>query len=152
MVYDDEDDEDDISVTRNLHSGWSTNSVQAGDIHCDVNFHASAAGSEREYFAALPWGFTVAIYAVLFVVVCGYAFAIGSLDMSFWDWVKLVLSSLLLVPVFVATDFRVHGDDFLALRVLGTLVIIGLAIGEGAKVLAIKDLVALVGHWLIWQF
>ncbi|HEY4453770.1 MAG TPA: hypothetical protein VGN81_05605 [Pseudonocardiaceae bacterium] len=88
-MYDDEDDEDETGYgTHNVHSGWSTNSIQARDIHGDVNFHAPATEPEYEYFTALPWGFTVAIYAVLFVVVSGYTFAIGSLDLSFWDWVK----------------------------------------------------------------
>jgi hypothetical protein len=143
------DDEDEVGHgTRNVYSGWSTNSVQARDIHGDINFHAS----ERDYITALPWGFTVAIYAALFIVVSGYAFAVGSLDLSFWNWVKLVLSTVVLVPVFIATDFRLHGDEFLALRVLCSLVIVGLAIGEGPKIATTKGIVTLVGRWLIWQF
>lgn len=160
MTYNDEDDgyDEDNDVDYdvdydvfNVQSGWAHNSVQAGAIHGDVNFYGDGV-EEREYFSALPWGFSVAIYAVLFMVSTAYALAIDSMDLSFWDWTKLVVSTLLLIPVFAATEYRLHGIEFLALRLLGTVLIVALAVSQGLKVTVVRGLVALLARWLVWRF
>ncbi|MFB9903632.1 hypothetical protein [Allokutzneria oryzae] len=147
--YDDEDDPDyEDARTHNDFSGYAQNSVQARDIHGDVNFHSG----EREYFTALPWGFSVAAYAVLFLVASAYVHVVVTFDLVVRDWVKLVISTVIVLPVFLATEYRLHGAEFAALRFLVAVIVVALAIHQGAEMQSISGIVGLFSEWLVWRF
>ncbi|KAA9156966.1 hypothetical protein FPZ12_026490 [Amycolatopsis acidicola] len=67
-------------------------------------------------------------------------------------WVRLILSTFLVVPVFLATEYRLHGDEFLGLRALGAVVVIALAASEGPGINALAGVVDLLARWLVWRF
>ena len=149
---DEDDDEDDGDFedhsTYNVQSGWTENSVQTRDVYGDINFH----GDDREYFTALHWGFSVAIYVVLFLVAAGYALAVTYVTVSFWDWVKLLLSTALLFPVLVATEYRLHGVEFGPFRVLLSIVIVVLGVTQSGHVGPFAGICDVIADWLVWRF
>ena len=147
-MQDDDDDElwnDD--EMHNVHSGWSYNSVQARDIHGDVIFNSN----EPEYFAALPWSFTIAIYAAAFVIAGAYGHALV-VDLGFWDWVKLTITLVIVVRVFMATEYRLHGADFAALRLLITVLVVILGVRYGDVWPITAGLASLLSSWITWSF
>ena len=139
-----EDEVDD--PTRNEHSGATQNSLQARDIHGGISFHTPGP----EPLPTLPKRYTAAAYGALFAVTSAYSHAIGAIDLSVWDWLKLTLSAAVLIPVFITTEYRLQGTEFAPLRFLSALVLIALAINQGPTLL--PGLVSLLSNWIIWRF
>lgn len=139
-----EDDVDDR--THNEHSGATHHSLQARDIHGGITVNSA----EPEARTTLPWSYTGAAYAALFAVTSAYSHTVGSMDLSAWDWLKLMLSTALLIPVFLTTEYRLQGTRFVPLRALSALVLIALATNQGPALL--PGLAPLLGNWLIWHF
>jgi len=139
-----EDDVDDR--THNEHSGATHHSLQARDIHGGITVNAT----EPEERTTFPWSYTGAAYAALFAVTSAYSYTVGSMDLSVWDWLKLTLSTALLIPVFITTEYHLQGTRFAALRCLSAIVLIALATNQGPALL--PGLAPLLGDWLIWRF
>ncbi|GLW94795.1 hypothetical protein [Actinokineospora globicatena] len=143
------DDEDEPGHTYNTHSGQSHNVVQAGDIHGDIHLYQA---DDREYWPALHWGYTAAAYAVLFLVASAFGHTTAAIDLAFWDWVKLVASLVIFIPVFLATEYRLQGDAFMPLRLLAMVIVIAIGASQGSGTAHPTDLEATLGGWLIWRF
>lgn len=158
MGYRDNDDDDEETFhssshnsgrTRNDFSGSSHNSVQARDVQGDINFHV---GDRTETWPGMHFGFTAAVYGLLFVVASAVTHTITAVDLGFWDWVKLVASTIIFVVVFIKTEYRLQGAAFYAFRRLCAVLVIALAVNQGANWPGIADLVNLLSDWLIWRF
>ena len=149
MDYDDEYDPYSADEqTYNTHFGSPFNSVQARDIHGDVVFHHN----EPTYFTALPWGFSVAAYAALFILAGAYGDVFANIDLGFWDCVKVLLSTALVVPIFLATEYRLHGIEFVGVRLLAVILTATLGAHYGRDWELTADLSKLLSSWLIWRF
>jgi hypothetical protein len=136
-----EDEVDDR--TSNEHSGATHNSLQARDIHGGISFHTPTP-------VPLPRSYTAATYGALFAVTSAYSHAIGDMDLSVWDWLKLTLSAAILIPVLLTTEYRLQGTEFAPLRGLSAIIVIALAINQGPTLL--PGLVPLLSNWIIWHF
>lgn len=132
--------------THNEHSGATEYAVQARDIHGGINLRTTERLSQR------PWGFTAAAYGALFLVASAYTHTITAVDLSVWEWVKLTVSAVVLIPVFVTTEYRLRGVEFAPLRCLSAIVVIALAINQGAEQALISGPVGLLSNWLVWRF
>lgn len=132
--------------THNEHSGATHHSLQARDIQGGINFHTTTP----EPLPPLPWSYTAAAYGALFAVTSAYSHAIGAIDLSVWDWLKLTLSAALLVPVFITTEYRLQGTEFAPLRCLSAIVVVALAVNQGPTLL--PGLVPLLSNWIVWRF
>lgn len=100
----------------------------------------------------MHFGFTAAIYVLLFVVASAITYTIAAVDLAFWDWVKLMVSTMIFVTVFIKTEYRLQGAAFYAFRRLCAVLVIALAINQGANWPGIANLVNLLSDWLIWRF
>lgn len=139
-----EDEVDDR--THNEHSGPTHHSLQARDIHGGITVHST----EPALRPTFPWSYTGAAYAALFAVTSAYSYTVGSMDLSVWEWLKLTLSTALLIPVFITTEYRLQGTRFAPLRFLSAIVLIALASNQGPSLL--PGLAPLLGNWLLWHF
>ncbi|QFZ22928.1 hypothetical protein [Saccharothrix syringae] len=148
--YDDDEDDRYSGPTYNDASGWSHNSIQARNIYDGVHYYAPDTGDGPiVYFRP---GAIVVLVGVLYIIASAYAHAILNLDLTVWEWAKLAVSSLLVIPVFYATERTFHLDVFVALRLFITLAIIVLAFLHGTDWALTQGLASFIGDWLVWRF
>lgn len=146
-------DDDDVEVSNHM-SGYAETSFQAGAVH--GNIHSgdvhNYAYDESQMVVYFKWPVIAALAAGLFVVSTAYARVILDFDLTAWDWTKLALSTVLVVPVFFATEATFHADVLMSLRYLIIVVVIAVAFNQGRDVELIRGLSELFGNWLIWRF
>lgn len=78
-------------------------------------------------------------FLALFILGATYARLLGAPDLNFWSWVKLIISSVVLIGVLVRTEWAM-------------LVVLILGIAQGSQSEFLGKFTTLLGHWLIWSF
>ncbi|GAA1288262.1 hypothetical protein [Saccharothrix xinjiangensis] len=148
--YDDDDDDAHDGDSYNDHSGWTYNSVQARNIYGGIHHHSADSSVDAGvYFYP---GIIAALAAALFLVASSYAQIFLNLDLAIWEWFKLAGSSLLVIPVFYATERGFHGDVFSPLRLFLAVVIIVAAFVYGTDWPPTRGFAEFIGNWLVWRF
>ncbi|GLZ42456.1 hypothetical protein [Actinokineospora sp. NBRC 105648] len=149
-----EADEDDGDSIRNLFSGYADHAVQAGHIHGGVHFNSTSDDEhdDRGPVIYIPRWAQVAVWGVLFLVSASYSVAIGQYEPTFWDWVKLSVSTLLILYAFVETEYQINGDFFGPLRFVFSIVVIALGVAKGVDFFGELGWPQTVGSWLLWRF
>ncbi|MGW5053152.1 hypothetical protein [Actinokineospora sp. NPDC004072] len=143
----------DFNTDNRIRNSSTENIFQVRNIYGSINMNSVNDADEGRvvYYSRFHWGFTAAAYLALFFLASAYAVVIGSFDLSFWDWPKIILSTAVVVPVFVATEYRLQGDDFALLRMLGALLIVLVGINQSSA-MAGNAIVDLFAQWLVWRF
>src|SRR3954470_16579995 len=128
-----DDDDEDGSVDNHV-SGVAENSVQARDIYGDVSFYSTSDSYEEDYgilYGTVFRGAGLAYFAALFILAASYSSLIITGDLTFWDWIKLVVSTAVLVVVLVRTEWALFDDRFSSVRRLAIVLVFFLGFGEG---------------------
>ena len=148
------DDEEDDDPFFNDFSGTAEDIVQARDIHGNVSFtsHTYGPSDHGMVVGTVFRGAGLVYFFALFVFATTYAGLLLDANLGFWDWVKLVISSIVLVGVFIRTEWAIFDDLFASLRRLLMLVVVVLGFAEGARLEFLKDLTTVLGQWLTWHF
>lgn len=150
----DEDEDFEDAVFNDL-SGTAENSFQAGVVNGDVYFPSgSDDDSDDSSFVTgtVYSGAGIAFFVALFIVAAAYSQVFDVLHPGFWDWVKLVASSIALVVVFFVTEAAIFNRLFGGLRFFLSILVLLLGLFEGGHVEPVRKLGLAIGKWVIWRF
>jgi hypothetical protein len=140
----------------NTFFGDAEKVVQAHNIHGDVNIHSGSVAYESDDYPLVTGtvyrGAGVFFFLALFILGATYARLVGATDLTFWSWVKLTISSVVLIGVLVRTEWAIFSDLFSSIRRLGMLVFVILGIAQGSQSEFLGKFTTLLGHWLVWSF
>lgn len=179
---DGEEDDDDIyyvdyddSEVSNDFSGVADNLIQARDIYGDVNFYEPHenyyethenyhvthenyydGGDETVDYYTIPVFAQPAVFLALFLGSSSYSYLFATVHLSVFDWLKLLASTIILLPALASAYYWSAGGVFERryryFRLFIALLVIILAYKYGSGVPLVGNLSKLVSGWLIWRF
>ncbi|MBE9375593.1 hypothetical protein IQ251_14160 [Saccharopolyspora sp. HNM0983] len=145
--------EDDDSFIYNEFYGEAENIVQARDVHGGVNYYE--ADDDTFEYSIPPYALT-AVFVALFIVAAAYSILLAMTEMSFFLWLRLGVSTILLLVVFASAYYWSAGGlyerKFRYLRLFFALISVMLGYNYGVQVPLISEIGEFFSSWLVWRF
>ncbi|WP_406692309.1 hypothetical protein REH65_10680 [Saccharopolyspora sp. ID03-671] len=161
-MRDEFDDDDEIDeYYYNDFSGQAEYVVQAGPLNggvelndVDISHHSHYYDRDYDTFEySIMRGAGFLFFLALFIAGSTYAALFAELDLAFFDWVKLAISSGILTVVFVTSEHWIFDNpSFGFLRFFVSVILIILGYNYGENLQALQELNSIISGWLVWKF